>query len=948
MANDLKLRILLSAIDRVTAPLRSIRGQSTEAAKALKGARDKLKALNETQKQINGFRSLKQGLSETQTALQAARLRTQQLGQSLAQTQNPTRAMTREFAQAKRAMQQLKQQETAQTQQLQQMRQRLNSAGISTRNLGEHERRLRQDILQANQQMERQRQRLEALTRQQQQLTRASQAYQRQQQAVSKMAGQGAAAAASGGAAVYAGARLIKPGVEFDASMSRVQAISRLDKDDEQLNTLRVQARQLGGSTQFTAGQAADAQGYLGMAGFDPKAIKQAMPGMLSLAAAGGADLAQTADIASNIMSGMGLQADQMGKLGDVLVGTFTRSNTNLQMLGETMKYAAPMAKTYGVELEVAAAMAGKLGDAGLQGSMGGTALSSIMNRLAAPPKAARKALDELNIQTADANGNLRQLPDILKEIYDKTQAMGTAKKGGLFKAIAGEEAVKGMAQLVDQAGIGELQKLIATLRETQGEAAKTASVMADNLKGDLTTLGSAWQDFGIELEEQQDGTLRDLVQSITGIIRSVKSWAQENPELSAGLIKTAAIIAGLAVAVGGLMITVAGALLPFIAMRLMLAQLGIRLPGLIGLLWRLGKSVLPYVGKAVLWLGRALMLNPVGLAITAIAGAAYLIYENWDAVKTYFTNSWKEIKAGFDGGVGGILTVLANFSPIGLIYQAFAGVLSYLGIDLPKRFTEFGGMIVNALVNGLYAGLGMIKTAITSIAGAANPIYTSWDAVKTYLTSAWKEIKSGFDGGVGGILTVLANFSPIGLIYQAFAGVLSYLGIDLPNRFTEFGGMIVNGLVNGLYAGLGKIKTAITGIGDSTITWFKEKLDIHSPSRVFAQLGNFTMAGLTQGLVDGGKGPLNAIGQLSKQLTATGALALGTLTATPALAVDTRPPISPTAASTYDSHDSYEINIHPTPNMDAQAIARAVRAELSRIDNEKSAKRRSQFSDLD
>lgn len=141
MANDLKLRILLSAIDRVTAPLRSIRGQSTEAAKALKGARDKLKTLNETQKQINGFRSLKQGLSETQTELQAARLRTQQLGQALAHTQNPTRAMTREFAQAKRAMQQLKQQETAQTQQLQQMRQRLNGAGISTRNLGEHERR---------------------------------------------------------------------------------------------------------------------------------------------------------------------------------------------------------------------------------------------------------------------------------------------------------------------------------------------------------------------------------------------------------------------------------------------------------------------------------------------------------------------------------------------------------------------------------------------------------------------------------------------------------------------------------------------------------------------------------------------------------------------------------------------------------------------------------------
>ncbi|MGF6091107.1 phage tail tape measure protein [Pseudomonas sp. 18173] len=854
MANDLKLQVLLNAIDRATRPLRAIQRQSTEAAQALKAARDKLKNLNDTQKQVTGFRELKQGLASTQAALESARQHTQQLGKTLAQTQNPTRAMTREFAQAKRALHQLKQQENAQTMQLQQLRQKLQTTGISTRNLGEHERQLRQDIRAANQQMDIQRRRLESLARQQLRLTRASQTYQRQQQTAGNLAGKGAAMAAGGGGTLYAGTRLMAPGLEFDASMSRVQAITRLDKGDpekaEQLQGLRDQARALGGSTMFTAGQAADAQGYLGMAGFDPKAIKAAMPGMLDLAAAGGADLAQTADIASNIMSGLGMTADQMDRLGDVLVGTFTRSNTNLQMLGDTMKYAAPMAKTYGVELEVAAAMAGKLGDAGLQGSMGGTALSSIMNRLAAPPKAAQKALEQLNIKTADANGNLRQMPDILKEIYDKTKNLGTAKKGGLFKAIAGEEAVKGMAQLVEQAGIGELQKLIATLRETQGEAAKTSKVMADNLKGDLTTLGSAWQDLGIELQEQQDGPLRGLVQSVIDIVRGVKTWAKENPGLASGLVKTVAIVAGLAMAIGGLLVTVASVLLPFAALRLMFAQLGIRLPSLIGLLWKLGKTVLPFVGKTLLMIGRALMLNPIGLAMTALAGAAYLIYQNWDAVKLYFT-------------------------------------------------------------------------------------------------SAWAEIKAGFSSGIGGILTTLANFSPIGLIYQAFAGVLSYLGVDLPNRFTEFGNMIVNGLVNGLFAGMGQIKSAITSIGDSTIGWFKEKLDIHSPSRVFAELGGFTMAGLTLGLEGGAKGPLDAITRMGKQLTAAGALALGTASM-PALAIDDRPPISSMTAPAYDSHDNYEINIHPTPGMDAHAIARAVRAELTRIEREKGARTRSRLSDLE
>ncbi|MNO86605.1 Phage-related minor tail protein [compost metagenome] len=597
--------------------------------------------------------------------------------------------------------------------------------------------------------------------------------------------------------------------------MSRVQAITRLDKNDPekaaQLEALRNQARELGGSTMFTAGQAADAQGFLGMAGFDPKAIKAAMPGMLDLAAAGGADLAQTADIASNIMSGLGMTADQMDRLGDVLVGTFTRSNTNLQMLGDTMKYAAPMAKTYGVELEVAAAMAGKLGDAGLQGSMGGTALSSIMNRLAAPPKAAQKALEQLNIKTADANGNLRQMPDILKEIYDKTKNLGTVKKGGLFKA---------------------------------------SKVMADNLKGDLTTLGSAWQDLGIELQEQQDGPLRGLVQSVIDIVRGVKTWAKENPGLASGLVKTVAIVAGLTMAIGGLLVTVASVLLPFAALRFMFAKMGIRLPSLIGMLWKLGKTVLPFVGKALLMIGRALMLNPIGLAVTALAGAAYLIYQNWDAVKLYFT-------------------------------------------------------------------------------------------------SAWAEIKAGFSSGIGGILTTLANFSPIGLIYQAFASVLSYLGVELPGRFTEFGGMIVNGLVNGLFAGMDRIKGAITSIGDSTIGWFKEKLDIHSPSRVFAELGGFTMAGLTLGLEGGAKGPLSAITHISKRLTAAGTLALGTASM-PALAIDDRPPISSMTSPAYDSHDNYEINIHPAPGMDAQAIARAVRTELTRIEREKGARTRSRLSDLE
>lgn len=852
MANDLKLRVLLSAIDQATRPLRAINNSSIGAARALKEARDKLKDLNSQQKEVSAWRSQRAAAETTAQALNAARDKVKTLSQQMAATGAPTKAMTQDLRNAIREAQKLKQQHQQNGEQLQRLRTRLLDAGISTKNLSQHERRLREQTDGANQSIREQTRRLAALAAQQRRLAAARATLQNHRDIASSMLGKGASAAATGGAALYAGARMIMPGIDFDASMSKVQAITRLDQHSVELSDLRTQARGLGSSTQFTAGQAADAQGFLGMAGFEPKAIRAAMPGMLDLASAGGTELAHTADIASNILSGLGMSAEHMNKLGDVLVGTFTRSNTNLQMLGETMKYAAPMAKTYGVELETAAAMAGKLGDAGLQGSMGGTALSSIMNRLAAPPKAAAKALRLLKIHTADAHGNLREMPEILKEIHDKTKDLGTAKKGGLFKAIAGEEAVKGMAQLVDQAGNGELQKLIVSLRESQGEAARTASVMAENLKGDLTTLGSTWQDLGIELQDQQDGPLRSMVQSVTDVVRGIKTWATEHPTLAAAIVKTIAIIAALAVVLGTLMIAVASVVLPFVAFRLMLLSVGIRLPGLISLLWRLGRNVLPFVGKALLLVGRALMLNPIGLAITAIAGAAYLLYENWDPVKLYFSESWKEIK-------------------------------------------------------------------------------------------------SGFNGGTTGILKTLINFNPLGLLYQAFAAAIKYLGIELPDRFTAFGGMIVDGLINGLKAGIGELKHVMGDIGDSTIGWFKEKLGIHSPSRVFAELGGFTMAGLAQGLARNQRHPISVMDGLAQRLKDTAkAISVVPVVSNHSLSVDNRSPLKPSTPSTHDSHDTYEINIHPVPGMDPLAIGRAVRAEMTRLQYEKEARQRSRLADLE
>lgn len=842
MANDLKMEVILQAIDRATRPIRAITQGSVGLGRALKDSRDQLKAMQAQQRDISSWRTMRTAAGQTEQSLQQARDRVKELGRQMAANGVPTRQMQRDLQGAIRAATALKREHQEQQTQLQGLRGKLNAAGISTRTLSTHERELRSRIEHTNKSIADQTKRMQALAQQSKRLAQARAQYDKTQQLAGSMAGSGAAGLASGSGILYAGARLLAPGLDFDASMSKVQSLTRLDKNSPELAALREQARQLGASTQFTAGQSADAQGFLAMAGFNPNAIRAAMPGMLSLAKAGDSELAETADIASNILTGFNLQAADMGRVGDVLVGAFTRSNTNLQMLGETMKYVAPVAAGVGQDIETMAAMAGKLGDAGIQGSMGGTALRAIISRLAAPPKMAAEALDSLGISAKDAQGNMRDMPTVLQEIYEKTKAMGDAERAGFLKGIAGEEAFSGLQVLVQQAGNGELQKFIGTLREARGEAEQTAKVMADNMRGDLDALNSAWEDLGIQLQTQQDGPLRSITQGITRVIGSIKTWVEQNPALASQLVKMAAGLGLIMATMGGLTLMLASILGPFAMVRYGMMLLGIKSLGAV--------TALKSVGSVLLWIGRLAMANPIGLLITALVVGAVLIYKNWDAVKAYLLGLWDELQAGFSGGLGGIAATILNFSPLGLFHRAMAGVLSYFGVDIPAKFTDFGGMLMDGLVNGITSSLGRVKDAITRAGGA-------------------------------------------------------------------------------------------------TIDWFKQKLGIHSPSRVFAELGGFTMQGLEKGLLSGQSGPLGAVLGLGKQLAAAGAITFGA--AGSAIAMDDRPPLgsqnAPRAAQVQPLPPIH-IHVHPTPGMDEQQLARLVATEVAKIQRAQQARSRSALSD--
>ncbi|MCY9809036.1 phage tail tape measure protein [Aeromonas caviae] len=695
--STLKLQILLGAVDKLTAPLKAVTGQSRITAKDLADTKAKVRDLEKQSGQIDGYRTLGKQIGATRAELTQAQQTAQRMAKELAATSNPTKAMTRELEKAKGAVRDLTNKEREMVSRHGAMKAAMQQAGINTRQLSQHQRQLKTDLTATTAQLEQQRAKLGQLADQQKRLNQVKASYDKTMSMRGTMAGYGAAGMATGAAAIYKGTNIASKAMGFDVDMSKVQAITRLDKGSSELAALRAQARELGANTAFTAGEAAQGQGFLAMAGFTPKAIRDAMPGVLDIAKAGGVEIAAAADIGSNILTGFKLPANQMTRLGDVMVGTFTRANVDLQMLGETMKYVGPVAAGLGVDLETASAMAGKLGDAGIQGSMGGTAMRAILGRLAAPPKAAHDALAALNVKTADAAGNLRALPDILDELYKKTSKMGDTTRSGYFKAIAGEEAFAALAVLTEQAGSGKLQELIATLKQSQGEAGKVAKVMADNAIGDLDNLTSAWDDVGIQMMETENGPMRGIIQRITEIIQVTGNWMRANPELTSTLTRIAAVTAVAAAAGGSLLLIVAGLLGPLAAIKMGMSMLLVY-----------GSPLLTFIKALTMGmvrLGIAMLTNPIGwfiMGIAAIAGGAYLIYKNWDGITKWFSELWEKCKAPLMAWWD-LLKELFSWTPIGMLIAHWNDIWAFFD-TLPDGAVNKGKAIVQGLIDGITA----------------------------------------------------------------------------------------------------------------------------------------------------------------------------------------------------------------------------------------------------
>lgn len=666
MSNNVRIEVLLNAVDRASRPLKAIQNASKTLAGDIRTSQNSLRDLNAQASRIDGFRKASAQLAVTGQSLNKAKQEAAALAVQFKNTENPTKAQARAMEAAKKSAADLQLKYNSLRQSVQRQRTELARAGINTRTLSADERRLKTSISETTAQLNRQRGALARVSQQQARLSRIKERYQ----AGKSLAG-GAAAAGTAGvgiatAGTMAGVKLMMPGYDFAQKNSELQAVLGVDKQSPEMEALRKQARQLGDNTAASADDAAGAQIIIAKAGGDAAAIQTATPVTLDMALANRRSMEENAQLLLGTKAAFQLENSDVSHVGDVLSATMNKSVADFQGLSDALTYLGPVAKTAGVSLEQAAAMTGVLHDNNIRGSMAGTGSSAVVSRLQAPTGKAWTALKELGVKTSDSKGNMRPIFSILKEIqasFDKHK-LGNAQQGEYLKTIFGEEALKSSNVLLAAAASGKLDQLTAALKASDGKTAELVKIMQDNLGGDFKEFQSAYEAVGTDLFDQQEGSLRKLTQTATKYVLKLDGWIQKNQ----GLAQTIGIIAGGALAIIGILGAIGLVAWPVITgINILIA--GASLLG----------TVFSAVGGAIMTVLGALTWPIVAVGVAIIAGAL-LIRKYWEPISAFFSGVMEGIKQAF--------------APVTELFEPLKPVFDWLGDKLKAAWQWFKDLI--------------------------------------------------------------------------------------------------------------------------------------------------------------------------------------------------------------------------------------------------------------
>lgn len=646
MSNNLKLQVLLKAVDQATRPFKAIQNQTRKLSGDIRETRDSIKALDAQAAKIDGFRKTSGQLAVTQQKLKDAKAEAAALAVQFRNTEKPTTAQARALEKARQAAGELQTKSNSLRLSVQQQREALNAAGISTKKLSSEQQRLKSAAGQATVSLSRQKQELQRLAQQQERLNHISDRYRKGQELSGRMRNAGAAGVGAATVGAIAATSVLRPGYEFAQANSTLQATLGLDKNSDDFKSLKTQARSIGDNTAASANDAALAQIIIAKSGGSVDDIKAATPVTLNMSLANNRTMEESAKLLMSTKNAFGLANGQVAHLGDVISATLNKTAADFDGLNDALAYIAPVAKNAGVSVEQTTAMIGALAKAGTTGSMAGTGVRAMLLRVQAPTGQAFKAIKELGVKTADSKGNMRPFFTILKEMqksFEKNK-LGTAQQAEYLKTIFGEEAASSAVTLMQSAASGLLDDLTKTFQGSDGSTEKLVKVQQDNLGGDFKELQSAQEAIGTDLYDQLDASLRKLTQDSTKFLLTVDSWIQKNPALSSGIAKAAT---------AGLIFVGALGALGLVAWPVMAGVNAlITGAGLLG-------TAFSVAGGAITAALGALTL-PVVLVVAAVVAGALLIRKYWEPIKAFISG----VAEGFTAAAGPISDAFISLQP--------------------------------------------------------------------------------------------------------------------------------------------------------------------------------------------------------------------------------------------------------------------------------------------
>lgn len=891
---NMRLRVVLDLVDKALAPLKRISQGSKNTADTLKAARDQLKQLNATQAAVGKFRETQAGLQQTEAKLKAARVGLEQLKGGLNQTGVPTKAFAASLAKAHAEADRLGATFNSQQQQLRQLDTRLTAAGISTRNLAGGEQQLSARIATTTANINTQTAALKRQSDEQRRLAKL------QSQAM-KGAAIGAGMTAAGAASIYAGRQMTRPvlattgafsqqeNASTQLSASMMRADGSVSAEFAKVDAL---AKRLGDRLPGTTADFIEMMSVLNQQGLTPATI---LGGTGEAAALLGVQLRMpvtaAAEFAAKMQDATRTSEKDMLGLMDTIQRSYYMGVDSSNMLQGFSKMSPVMSILNKDGLEFSKMMAPLLvmmDQTGMAGESAGNAIRKVfqggldMKKLDKANAILQSQKAGFKLKFTDKKGAFLGMDNVFAQL-DKLKGLGdnAVLRTSVLKAIFGDdsETMQVLNTMMDKgkAGYAEVAAKMAAQASLQQRVEQQLGTLSNVVEAAQGSATNALASVG----EAMAPDLKNLVNWLSEAGGKANDWIKENQSLVRILGLGALGLAAFMAAAGALLIPLGLLVAKGMLLRWVLAKIGVSAgaTSVFKILFSWGSKALPVIARFAPMLLR--LLGPIGLVVTA----GWMIYNNWQAMWDGCVAIWEDFSTWFMG--------------------LMSGFGSWIG-SMWNSATTMASTALNAFVSGV---LNLI------------------------------------DGGVGAWVVALLNFSPFGLLWNAFTTALAALGIQVPEQFRNFGGFIMDGLIGGITGRLAALKDAVVSAASSAATWFKEKLGIASPSKLFTQFGGWISEGAANGITAGQAGVrAAALAMAGAAAAPVGAVGIDGGTAPIGAGPSIAPRISAPAPA---AGGNYTFQIYAAPGMDAQAIARAVRAEIENIDRQKASRGRSAMHDL-